>query len=165
MSGKLQTLTPDLLHRVLALLAAESTMTLAVVDTEGSPHAASVFYITGSGEGPHALDLLWLSSTSSLHSVCLAKNPQAAVTIYRPTFRWQEIDGVQMRGVCSTVVGLERTAALESYRKRFQLGTVLGLAIRRSTLYRFRPTWLRLTDNRESFAWKAEFSLPGEGMD
>jgi hypothetical protein len=159
MSRKPQPLTPELLGRVAELLEGESTLTLSVSDVEGHPHAAPVFYVTGTGEGPRQLDLLWLSSPASLHSVCLAGNPQAAVAIHRPTFRWQEIAGVQMRGVCSIVDGEEREAALRRYRERFQLGSVLGLAIRQSTLYRFRPTWVRLTDNREGFGWKAEFLL------
>lgn len=159
MSRKPQPLTPELLARVAELLDAESTLTLAVTDAGGHPHAASVFYVTGTGEGARQLDLLWLSSPSSLHSVCLARNPQAAVAIHRPTFRWQEIAGVQMRGICATVEGAEREAVLPRYRERFQLGAVLGLAIRQSTLYRFRPTWLRILDNRQGFGWKAEFLL------
>jgi uncharacterized protein YhbP (UPF0306 family) len=159
MSAKIQPMTPELLGRVVDLLRTESTLTLSVTDNDGQPHAAAVFYVTGEGSGAAQLDLLWLSSTSSLHSVCLAQNPRAAVAIHRPTFLWREIAGVQMRGLCSVVEGVEREQALKRYRERFQLGAVLGLAIRQSTLYRFRPNWVRLTDNRAGFGWKAEFVL------
>lgn len=159
MSRKPQPLTPELLGRVAALLAAESTLTLAVTGADGAPHAASVFYLPSLGEGLRQLDLYWLSSSSSHHSVCLSRNAQAAVALHLPTFRWQEIAGLQMRGVCSTVTGPERKPVLSRYCERFQLGTIFSLAIRQSTLYRFQPTWMRLTDNRQGFGWKAEFDL------
>lgn len=159
MTHRLEPLSDELLERVLELLESQSTLTLSVTDTAGHPHAVPLFYIPGAGPAPGHLDLLWLSSTSSLHSVCLEANPQAAVALHRPTFVWREIAGVQMHGVCSTVTGPERQAALQRYCERFRLGTVLGLAIRQSTLYRFHPTWVRLTDNQESFGWKAEFAV------
>jgi uncharacterized protein YhbP (UPF0306 family) len=161
MKHRLGPLSEELLQRVLDLLNSQSTLTLSVADGAGRAHAAPVFYITSRAPAPAELDLLWLSSNSSLHSVRLAVDPQAAVSIHRPTFAWREIAGVQMHGLCSTVTGPERQAALQRYCERFQLGTVLGLAIRQSTLYRFHPTWVRLTDNRESFGWKAEFAIEG----
>jgi len=45
-----------------------------------------------------------------------------------------------MRGCCSIVEGAERQAILVRYCQRFQLGAVLGLAIKAGTLYRFRPS-------------------------
>lgn len=160
MSRKPEPLTAELLERICELLQSESTLTLSVLTPAGQPHATPVFYATGEGAGLAPLDLYWLSSESSLHSLALAAHPAAAsVAIHRPTFAWREITGLQMRGHCSTVHGAEREAILPRYAERFQLGTVLSLAIHASTLYRFRPTWLRLVDNRVSFGWKAECEL------
>jgi uncharacterized protein YhbP (UPF0306 family) len=144
--------------QVRTLLDGESTLVLSVTDAAGAVHSAPLFYVTG--EGPdQPLDLLWLSSPESLHSKCLQANQRASVAVFRPTFEWRQIAGVQMRGLCSVVEGEERAAALNRYRARFHLGQLLGLAIRQSTLYRFHPQWVRLTDNQQHFGWKAEFLL------
>jgi uncharacterized protein YhbP (UPF0306 family) len=155
--------TEEQIRQLGTLLEGESTMVLSVVDAEGLAYAAPVFYVTGAPVdtvGAEQLDLLWLSSADSVHSLALSADPHVAVTVYRPTFAWREIAGAQMRGCCSIVEGAERQAILVRYCQRFQLGAVLGLAIKAGTLYRFRPEWVRLVDNRQGFGWKAEFVLP-----
>ena len=164
--------TEEYLRQARELLAAESTLTLSAVAADGQPHAAPVFYLPATlpeaggpvSLSPGCLDLVWLSSPSSLHSACLHADPRAAAAIYRPTFAWRQIAGVQMHGHCSVVDGQERAALLPRYCGRFQLGSILSLAIRRSTLYRFRPRWVRLLDNRRGFGWKQEFLLPAEEL-
>jgi uncharacterized protein YhbP (UPF0306 family) len=146
------------IRQVRELLDRESTLVLSATDAAGAVHSAPLFYLAG--DGPHQpLDLLWLSSPESLHSKCLQANSRASVVVFRATFEWRQIAGVQMRGLCSVVEGEERAAALGRYRARFHLGHLLGLAIRQSTLYRFRPEWVRLIDNQQHFGWKAEFVL------
>ncbi|MDR3792064.1 MAG: pyridoxamine 5'-phosphate oxidase family protein [Terracidiphilus sp.] len=154
--------TEQLIQQARELLTAESTMVLSVVDTHGQPHATPVFYLlaeTSTAPSPASLDLVWLSSPHSLHSACLLTSPRAAAAVHRPTFVWREIAGLQMRGLCSVVEGPARSALIPLYCERFQLGSILSLAIRRSTLYRFRTTWARLLDNRRGFGWKQEFFL------
>jgi len=156
--------TGQLIQQARELLTAESTMVLSVADAHGQPHATPVFYLlagTSTAPSPASLDLVWLSSPHSLHSACLQASPRAAAAVHRPTFAWREIAGLQMRGLCSVVQGPPRAALIPLYCERFQLGPVLSLAIRRGALYRFRPTWARLLDNRRGFGWKQEFFLPG----
>ena len=157
MKAGMASIPPDLRLAIRSLLQAESALTLAVTTPEGVPHAAAVFFLPSEDE--NSLDLYWLSSRSSLHSLAIAAHPQAAITLHRPTFDWQQIAGLQMRGLCSIVEGRERKIQLPRYTKRFHLGTVLSLAIRQSTLYRFRPAWLRFSDNNRGFGWKREFDL------
>jgi uncharacterized protein YhbP (UPF0306 family) len=160
--------TGELLQQARELLQAESTLVLSVADAHGQPHATPVFYLLAETSGlpnpacpsPTSLDLVWLSSPHSLHSACLQADPRAAAAVHRPTFAWREIAGLQMRGLCSVVEDPARAALLPLYCERFQLGSILSLAIRRSTLYRFRPTWARLVDNRRGFGWKQEFFFP-----
>lgn len=154
----------ELIRQAAELLASESTLVLATCDAANHPYATSVFYLPAGERRTEAafedrLDLAWLSSPSSLHSQHLKANPHVSLALHRSTFEWKQIAGVQMRGFCSTLSGDERLRLLALYRQRFHLGTVLGLAIRQSTLYRFHPTWLRLIDNRRGFGWKAEISL------
>ena len=65
----------------------------------------------------------------------------AAVAVYRSTSQRREIRGVQMRGGVSVVTDPdERRAAAKAYAARFHLGKLFAGALRRSRLYRFRPT-------------------------
>jgi uncharacterized protein YhbP (UPF0306 family) len=147
------------LKRVAALLRDESTLALATTSEEGEPSVAPLFYIAD-----EALSLYWLSSKNSLHSRDLARNARASIAIYRDTGDWKKIRGVQMRGRVGLVTGARRRGPLiDAYCKRFRLGTVLHLAIRRSTLYVFEPRFIRLIDNAKGFGSKFELRREDEG--
>ena len=166
MKSSSQPASTALIQHAAELLAAESTLVLALADPQGQTQATPLFYLPAEAS-PTAcekknLDLFWLSSPTSLHSLSLTADPRASVAIHHATFAWKEIAGVQMRGLCSVVTGRERTQLLKRYRQRFHLNPALGLALRQSTLYRFRPTWVRILDNRLGFGWKAEFFLENE---
>jgi len=53
-----------------------------------------------------------------------------------------------------------RRPIAELYTERFQLGTLFQLGISRSTLFCFRPSWIRYIDNSKRFGYKFEISLP-----
>ena len=143
------------LELIGALLRGQSTLSLATVDAQGMACVAPLFYIADED-----LTLYWLSSPSSEHSVNLLREPRAAATVYRDTDNWKKICGVQMRGVVTQVVYTEeRKLLVDRYCQRFQLGTVLRLAISQSTLYAFRPAWIRYIDNARHFGYKFETTL------
>ena len=139
---------------VRELIHAESTLVLSVRDAEGAVHAAPLFYLD-----EEELSLVWLSSRDSRHSVYLAAEPRVAVTIYRSTFQWKQIVGVQMEGQAEEVAAAERAALVEAYCARFHIDTVLSFALIRSTAYRFRPRWIRSIDNRVRFGYRQEIEL------
>lgn len=140
---------------VHTLLDAQSTLVLSTAGSEAEPHATPLYYLA-----TPRLDLFWLSSRSTRHSQALALHPRASAAVFVPTFEWRQIAGVQMEGICAIAGDDERALHLEAYCARFHLGSVLSAVISRSTLYRFRPTWLRYIDNRKRFGYRFELTLP-----
>jgi uncharacterized protein YhbP (UPF0306 family) len=139
---------------IAELLAAQSTLALATTSESGAPCIAPLFYISD-----QELNLYWLSSPASQHSRNLRLNPEASATVYRHTGNWKEICGVQMRGRVETIAEPEqRSKLVKIYCQRFSLGSVLRLAIRRSTLYVFRPEWFRYIDNTRHFGYRFELT-------
>lgn len=135
---------------VAALLKAESTLALATTDEYGVAVAAPLFYISDED-----LCLYWISAASTEHSKNLKREPRASVTIYRPTDNWQEILGVQMRGQVFPVRDSEHKKPLIGlYSDRFRLGGIFRQTIARSTLYRFRPHFVRYRDNSVHFGYR-----------
>lgn len=147
------------LDTVAALLREQSTLSLATTGPHGEPWATPLFYIADAD-----LTLYWLSSPKSLHSLNLARNPRAAASVYRSTARWREICGVQMRGTTGRIVEpARRRPLLEAYCRRFELGSVFRLAIRRSILYAFQPEFIRYIDNAKGFGSSFELTRLPEG--
>lgn len=144
------------LDRIRSLLRSQTTLVLATTGEDCLPRSTPLFFIADDG-----LRLYWFSSRSSLHSRNCARSPEASIAISRDVRRWQQIEGVQMQGMVSIVTdrGLRNSIAGE-YTARFQLGDLFAFAIRRSSLYCFRPYWVRYLDNSRRFGYKFELNLP-----
>ena len=143
------------LKLVAALLEAESTLALATTDEVGIALAAPLFYIADEN-----LCLYWVSSSRSLHSQNLQREPRASLAIYRHAEHWREICGVQMRGTVSTVTDpVRRKDRIRVYSERFQLGTIFRRALGSSTLYVFRPDCIRYIDNSRRLGYKFELTF------
>ena len=141
-----------------ALLRDENTLALATVNLDGNPCVAPLFYLVDEN-----LSLFWLSSPSSLHSQNLKKVPRAAATVYRHTASWNEIRGVQMRGLVTVITDRRRRRLLiRSYSERFKLATLFIAAMSRCSLYEFRPGFFRFIDNSKGFGYKFEL-IPENG--
>jgi uncharacterized protein YhbP (UPF0306 family) len=154
---KIMTSEPDTIRSVRELLESQSTLTLATVDEHGNPDAVSLFFFLRNGSG---LTLYWLSSADSRHSLNLRARPRVAVAIYACVNRWEKIRGAQLEGTATEVSDpLERREIIAGYRRRFRLGTLLSAAISQSTLYAFRPSWVRYTDNSRGFGYRAEMEM------
>ena len=140
------------LEIIATLLREESTIALATVDEQAEPCVAPLFFIVDGD-----LNLYWLSSSASLHSRNVRRNPIASGAVYRHTEMWREICGVQMRGRVDAIAGPKRRVELvKVYCERFGLGDVLRQAMRRATVYAFRPEWFRYIDNSKRFGYKFE---------
>jgi uncharacterized protein YhbP (UPF0306 family) len=147
--------TAKQMERISALLRQEATLALATVDEQGIPSIAPLFYLADED-----LALYWLSSPSSLHSRNLERAPQASATVYRHAETWKEIRGVQMRGSVAVVAdSARRNALIKLYCEKFLLGSFFRLAIARSRLYEFRPTFFRYLDNSKRFGYTFEVTI------
>ena len=137
------------------LLKSQSTLALATSAEDGTPLVAPLFYIVEDD-----LRMYWFSSASSEHSKNVERTGSGAVTVYRPTERWNEICGVQMTGKVSVVEDRELRRAVErEYTERFQLGVLFEAMISRTKLYEFRPGWVRYLDNSKHVGYKVEKRL------
>ncbi len=154
-------MTPSLHDEIAAFLAGQNTAGLATVADDGSPHAANVWYAPDD-----RLNLYFVSSPASAHSRHLARHPQAAVTVFAPTDRPQDIRGLQMQVLCVALSDpVARRAGLEVYTRRYPFVDrvpALRQRLEVECLYQARPTWLRWIDNRRGFGFKVEVSLDAD---
>jgi len=156
----------DLLARILAFLAAHTTLTLATVAEDGQPQAAALFYAHDRAADGR-LALYFLSEPSSRHCANLARQPRCAATIQADGQDWQEIQGLQIEGEAELVRGRELARAARVYTAKFSfLGELLhggegpaalaGL-VARCRFYKLTPRWIRLIDNRQGIGYKEEW--------
>ncbi len=142
------------IETIRAFLATQTTLALATAGRGGTPHTAPLFYLLD-----ESLSLCWFSSRSSAHSRNLRLHPAAAVTVFAPAERWEDIRGVQMRGTVSVVTGHARRSIAQAYLERFLLGAEFEPVMARSGLYAFRPSWARYIDNSMGFGYKFELKV------
>jgi len=142
----------DPLAEAALLLDSQRAMVLSVATAEGGSHAAPVYYVRGEG-----FALYWLSSPESLHSREVARTGAAAAAVFRPSRRWTDLRGIQMRGRAARV--RKSGAIIAKYREKFKLGRELDAVIARSSLYVLEPVWMRLIDNRRGFGWNMEWEF------
>jgi uncharacterized protein YhbP (UPF0306 family) len=146
------TTLPD---NVRNFLAAHSTLVLSTVNAEGSSQSAPLFFATDDDGS-----LLFVSSPKSRHSLNIAADSHAAVTMYNETWTWEEIAGVQMEGhVHHLPAGPGREHAWEVYKAKFPFVVEFEDEVSRSEFYRFVPKWVRLIDNSLRFGYKEEIEL------
>lgn len=146
------------IHPTLTGLLSLSTMTLATCRPEANPHAAPVYFAAGHGYPPA---LYFFSDPESQHGRDLSQNPNAAAACYPECRGWQDIRGLQMRGEARLVErGTEWDAAWACYTAKFPFVNKLKAIVARNALYVFKPSWIRLVDNRQSFGFKQEWTFP-----
>lgn len=135
-------------------LSAHSTLVLSTVGEQGIAHSSPLFYLLAQD-----LQLYWFSSASSAHSRSIQVSAQAGVSVHNTTFDWREIVGVQMRGEATVAPVEEREPVLSRYTQRFNLGRSVSARIVASTLYVFRPVWIRYIDNSKGLGYGFEFEV------
>ncbi len=150
-------------------LNAESVLTIATSDACGL-WSAPVLYAADTTEQPFAL--YFLSSANSRHIKSIPASGSAAVSIYSD-YRgdWQSICGAQIHGTIMQVAVERRASIAEAYFSRFpeikvlidnpktQQETLIGAAFGRSHFYRVTPSFIRFTNNGDSFAGRTEWQL------
>lgn len=162
MTGEVKDFTK--LHQ---FLNAESVLTIATSDACG-PWSAPVLYVADTSEQPFAL--YFLSSANSRHIKSIPANGSAAVSIYSDyTGDWQSICGAQIHCTISKVDDKDRVADLYFARFPEVLGLIdkpasdqerlIGSAFAKSNFYRVSPSFIRFTNNGDSFAGRTEWQL------
>lgn len=132
-------------------------MTLATTGADGMPHAAPVYFAADDSRR----NLYFFSDPTSQHSQDLAAHSTAAAALHPVVSGWEEIRGLQMRGeVLPVRAGEEWQRAWSCYLVKFPFAAELKEALAGSTLYTFRPNWIRRSDNRLGFGHKEEWTLP-----
>jgi uncharacterized protein YhbP (UPF0306 family) len=140
---------------VAAFLKKHTTLTIATVDREAWPQAASVFYTSDD-----ALNLYWVSGEKSRHSQNLERVSRVAVTIHNETWDWRDIHGVQIDGQARRVIDPDETErAWALFRDKFPFTAEFTDQIARSSFYVLKPQWIRLIDHSKYFGHREEFTI------
>jgi uncharacterized protein YhbP (UPF0306 family) len=139
-------------------------LTLATTGPDGEPHAAAVYFvarevaINGAAAG---LRLYFFSDPLSQHGQDLHHDGRAAAAIFPLASGWQDIRGLQLRGLAEMVdAGAAWEAAWAAYAEKFPFVVGLRAEVARSALYAFIPSWFRLVDNQRGFGYKEEWTIP-----
>ena len=145
----------------------ETVLTIATSDACG-PWSAPVLYVADTSETPFAL--YFMSSANSRHITSIPANGSAAVSIYSDyRGNWQSICGAQIYGTISVISDKDRIADL--YFARFpeiqslidqpstEQERLIGAAFAKSNFYRVSPSFIRFTNNGDSFAGRTEWQL------
>lgn len=145
-------------------LAAQTTLTLATTNADGSPHACDLFYARDDSA------FYFLSDPKTRHIQNLTREPRVSATVHAVSRGWQEIRGAQIAGSAMQVDdATERARAFETYigkypfvRQWLTSAKVLGKAHAKlgvTELYKITPRWMRWIDNAQGFGHKEEFAL------
>ena len=141
---------------ISAFLKKHTTLTLATVDREAWPQAASLFYASD-----EALNLYWVSGEKSRHSLNLERVSRVAITIHNATWDWRDIQGVQIDGQARRLIDPDETdRAWALFRDKFPFTAEFVDQIARSEFFVTVPKWIRLIDNSKAFGHREEFTLP-----
>ena len=136
------------------------TASLATVDEHGQPHAANLQF---------AFDTRWrlffVSSSRSAHSLHIARQPRAAMTIYGHNDDAAKIHGLQLHVNCVAVArGKAWDHALAVYSARYPMvmqSAAWRELVEKQQFYAANAVWMRWIDNRVRFGFKVEFDLLG----
>ncbi len=151
-----------------ALLAAQTTLTLATTNADGSPHACDLYYANADESA-----FYFLSDPQTRHVENFLRDARASATIHGATRDWQAIRGAQIVGTARRVDdAAERARAYARYVAKYpfvrqMIPNVDALGLVRENLggielYQLTPRWVRWIDNAQGFGHKDEWTLSQE---
>ena len=157
------------INKLYQFLHQESVLTLSTHDAEGA-WSAPVLYVADTTQVQIAL--YFLSSSNSRHITALAEGDVSAASIYSNyDGQWQSIRGAQIQ-ISITRVDDAETGPIEAlYFSRFpeikalidnpqtKQERLIGAAFAKSFFYRAAPSFIRLTNNADSFAGRTEWQF------
>ena len=132
-------------RRIIKFIEGHHVMTLATVDSDGTPYCTTLFYAYMPDENA----LVFSSDNHTRHYHEMAHNNRVAAAIALETKIIGKIQGVQITGC----VELPGDASLDHFRnaylKKFPYAALSDL-----TLWVLHPDSIKLTDNRLGFGKK-----------
>lgn len=153
---------PDDLRRIVCeFLSTQPVLALATAgDQDGRPQVAPLFFVSDDN-----LNLYWFSDQESRHGTNLADWEDASATVYRDTWDWAHIRGLQIEGDAVPVSDKdERDQAQALYQAKFDfVNDRFAELLAHSTIYVLRPRWLRWMDNEQHMGYSQEYSLEAPG--
>jgi len=147
-----------------AFVAEISTLTLATAAGDGSPWAATVFFVADK-----KFNLYFVSDHRTQHGRDMAVNARVAATINPDCDNWHAVRGLQVRGTVEIVDGAERAKALLLYFKKFpQIDALfqspkdeheetIATRLKAANFYCIRSEMVRVIDNDKGFGHRVEF--------
>jgi len=138
-----------------------STMTLCTANQGGEPHAAPVYFVAYVSKKPgEAPRLYFFSEVDTRHGQDIAARGIASAAIYPDTQSWQDIRGLQLRGLVHSIPkGTEWNRAWELYQQKFPFVSAFLKIVDISDLYVLTPVWIRLVNNRLGLGFKQEWTF------
>jgi hypothetical protein len=138
-------------------LAQHNALTLAYADGDGVGACGLWF------AADEALNCYFLSSANTRHGRALAHGGQVSFAIHKDEQDWRAIQGVQGRGWCAPLSGIQAQSAWQVYARRFpfvlQQFPDIESALKAVLMWQIAPSWLRLIDNAKGFGHKQEIHL------
>ena len=136
-------------------------MSLATVCPDG-PHAANLFYARA------GFDLLWVSESSSRHSVAVEADARVSATIAMDYSDFPEIQGLQISGRAFRVTEVaSRQHARLCLEARYPFlhaaanaPEELRMAYERAQFYRLEPARITIIDNTRGLGFKQMLDFP-----
>ncbi|MFI3315443.1 MAG: pyridoxamine 5'-phosphate oxidase family protein [Rikenellaceae bacterium] len=129
---------------IIRFIREHHVMTLASHDGD-APYCANLFYAYSSKLN----GFVYTSSLATSHAQHCLKNTKAAGSIVVETKVVGKVRGLQISGNTTPVSDSELAIAKGSYLRKFPFAVVAPLE-----LWLFRPSFLKLTDNRLGFGKK-----------
>ena len=152
---------PGALHD---FLSAQTTLTLATTNADGSPHACDLFFVHDGAA------FYFLSDPKTRHVQNFLRDARISATVHGASTGWQDIRGAQIVGAASRVDGaIERARGSVLYIGKYSfvrqwLVSVDALGKAHAQLgvielYKIVPRWMRWIDNAQGFGHKEEFEF------
>lgn len=144
--------TPEL-TQAIDFLKVCTTGTLATVDNEKHPLAATIFFVIDPRN-----NLVFKSRTGSEHMLALAECESASLSVYDHSSTYQRKSGIQLKGSVRRVeLEEDMSAMIDLYsnafsgaREKFSTPNHHASAAATSTLYRFIPKTYKLLSAKSS---------------
>ena len=151
MDGSLQTVYEGLAR----FLREINVATLATTDAEQLPHAVNLYVAPDED-----IRFYFVSDPASAHSRHIAQQPHVALAGYAPIRMWQQVRGIQVRGLCERVPEADRERVWHIYHRKYPHIEEVGDYIRAMTFYSVTPERIRWIDNSVHFGFKVDLDWP-----
>jgi len=143
--------------RILAFLAAHSTLTLATA-SDDKPWASAVFYAND------GFTIYFVSDPKTRHADYIKNNASVAGAIQDDQKDWRMIQGIQLEGACEEITNpIEAAKALAIYAAKFPfIGNLIhapkeiASAMAKARWHKITLTWIRLIDNTRGMGHKED---------